>query len=244
MHLPDMSEEEIRMQTQVILNEVTDDTNKSAALQAILQRILDNNEIALVDKHTQAKKSVNPGPLGLIGFGMTTILLNVHNAGIYGLGSVVPAMGLALGGGLQLLVGLLEYFRGKSFPAVAFMSYGAFWLSLVAVWMLPQENHLHIQPSEKTFLGLYLFLWGLYTACMATVTFFTSHRLMQFLFSSLTLLFLLLALGDFTENSTITKIAGYEGIVCGTSAIYIAFSEILEDNIGHSILPLFPVRRD
>ncbi|CAJ1005406.1 putative GPR1/FUN34/yaaH family, partial [Leishmania naiffi] len=99
-----------------------------------------NHQIRMLEAKQAAAnmcKSANPGPVGLLGFGLSTILLNLHNTGRFPLSTVIVAMGIALGGGAQVIVGLLEWVRGNTFAHVAFTSYGAFWLSLVLVWLLP-----------------------------------------------------------------------------------------------------------
>ncbi|KAH9599134.1 Acetate transporter GPR1/FUN34/SatP family [Trypanosoma melophagium] len=216
--------------------------DKTAMLQEVLRALLEDNEVVIAKKKPAP---VNVGPLGLVSFSMTTVLLNLHNVGLYELNSVVPAVGLTLGGFLQMLVGLLDYFQGNTFGCLAFMAYGAFWLSLVAVWLLPQgDDHPHVSIPTQTFLGFYLLLWGLFTCCLGVITFFKLNRMMQLVFSTLAILYFLLAAGNFTKNSTILKVAGWEGIFCALGALYIAFSEILEDNLGYPVLPLFHVKRN
>ena len=87
-----------------------------------------------------AKTHANPGPLGLIGFGMTTVLLNLHNADIMPLSIVIVAMGIALGGLAQIIAGILEFKNGNTFGGTAFTAYGCFWWSLVIIWILPVSN--------------------------------------------------------------------------------------------------------
>ncbi|RNF07741.1 GPR1/FUN34/yaaH family protein [Trypanosoma rangeli] len=182
---------------------------KTMFLEAILQNILSSHDLEVVRKTRQPKKRVNPAPQGLLGFGMSTILASAHNADLFELSSVVPAMGLVMGGGMQLLVGLLEYFNGNAFAATSFMCYGAFWLSLVGVWLLPQtENDVHVMKTVETFMGLYLLLWGLFTICMASVTFFSSHRMVQFLMSSLALGIFLLSAGEFSRCKIVKQAGG------------------------------------
>ena len=84
------------------------------------------------------KKEANPGPLGLMGFGMTTVLLNMHNAGFFPLSAVIISMGIFYGGFAQILAGLLEYKKGNTFPATVFTSFGLFWLSLIGIFLLPK----------------------------------------------------------------------------------------------------------
>src|SRR5471032_309175 len=93
------------------------------------------------DSVTQIKdNTANPAPLGLLGFGMTTVLLNLHNAGFYELNSMILAMGLCYGGTAQVIAGIMEWKKGNTFATTAFISYGFFWLSLVALLVLPKTN--------------------------------------------------------------------------------------------------------
>src|ERR1700752_5437221 len=90
---------------------------------------------------TQIRDSTaNPAPLGLLGFGMTTILLNLHNAGYYELNSMILAMGICYGGIAQVIAGAMEWKKNNTFAATAFISYGFFWLSLVTLIVLPKLN--------------------------------------------------------------------------------------------------------
>lgn len=124
-------------------------------------------------------KLANPGPLGLMGFGMTTVLLNLHNAGFFPLSSVILSMGIFYGGLAQILAGLLEYKKGNTFAATAFTSYGAFWLSLVGLLMLPKMGLA--DATDAQFLGVYLGLWGIFTLFMFIGT-LPANRALQFCF--------------------------------------------------------------
>ena len=179
-------------------------------------------------------KVANPGPLGLLGFGMTTVLLNLHNAGLLPLSIVIVAMGIALGGLAQIIAGIRELCQGNTFAGTAFTAYGLFWWSLVLIWVNPFEG---INAATKTDMGYYLLLWGIFTAFMFVGT-LKHNKATQVVFGSLTVLFMLLALGDFTGNHTITTIAGFEGIFCGLSAIYNAAAQILNAEYGKTILPV------
>ena len=179
-------------------------------------------------------KVANPGPLGLLGFGMTTVLLNLHNAGLLPLSIVIVAMGIALGGLAQIIAGIRELCQGNTFAGTAFTAYGLFWWSLVLIWVNPIES---IHGASKTDMGYYLLLWGIFTAFMFVGT-LKHNKATQVVFGSLTILFMLLALGDFTGNHTITMIAGFEGIFCGLSAIYSAMGQILNAEYGKEIMPL------
>src|SRR6195952_5227832 len=108
--------------------------------------------------------SANPGPLGLFGFGMTTVLLNLHNAGFYEMNSMILAMGLCYGGSAQIIAGILESKKNNTFGMTAFNSYGFFWLTLVALIFLPKMN-LIPAPSAKGMIA-YLTMWGIFTGLL------------------------------------------------------------------------------
>ncbi|MDI6916211.1 MAG: acetate uptake transporter [Thermoplasmatales archaeon] len=180
----------------------------------------------------------NAAPLGLMGFGMTTVLLNLHNAGFFALGSMILAMGIFYGGLAQVIAGILEFRKGNTFATTAFCSYGLFWLSLVALILLPYRGLT--TASEKTAMASYFFMWGLFTFVMFFGTLKT-NRALQFVFMSLAILFFLLTGAQFIP--ALTKIAGYEGIICGFSAIYLALAEVVNEMHQKTVMPIFPVKQ-
>jgi uncharacterized protein len=169
--------------------------------------------------------TANPAPLGLLGFGMTTVLLNLHNAGFYALDTMILGMGIFYGGIAQVIAGIMEWKKGNTFGTTAFTSYGLFWLSLVAILVMPKLNW-GIAPDNNA-MATYLFMWGIFTGVMFIGTLKLNKKL-QFVFASLTILFFLLALGDITGIVAIRVFAGYEGIICGASAIYAGLSQVLK----------------
>jgi len=177
----------------------------------------------------------NPAPLGLMGFGMTTVLLNLHNAGLYALGSMILSMGIFYGGLAQIFAGLLEYRRGNTFGTTAFCSYGLFWLSFVGLLTLP--GILGVNPPDSSAVAAYLFMWGLFTFLMFFST-LKKNVALEIVFLSLAILFWLLALGEVTGIEIITRIAGIEGIFCGFSAIYLAIAEVTNEVYGREVLPI------
>jgi len=187
-----------------------------------------------MEKTSAAKPHANPAPLGLLGFGMTTILLNIHNAGFFPLSAMILAMGIFYGGFAQLIAGLLEFKEGNTFGFVAFTSYGMFWLSLVFLIVAPKWGIT--APTEAAFMGWYLFLWGLFTFFMFLGTKKQSPAL-RFVFASLTVLFALLAAHNWFESELIGQIAGYEGILCGASALYLGCAQVLKESLGKKLLP-------
>jgi succinate-acetate transporter protein len=181
----------------------------------------------------------NPAPLGLMGFGMTTVLLNIHNAGFFPeVGSMILAMGIFFGGIAQIIAGILEYKKGNTFGMTAFVSYGSFWLTLVTMLILPKLGLASAPPAA--FVGCYLFMWGLFTALMFVGT-LKANRTLQFIFGSLTVLFFLLALEHWVPESigrTVGILAGFEGIICGASAIYLAMAELINEAHGTVVFPI------
>jgi succinate-acetate transporter protein len=182
--------------------------------------------------------TANPAPLGLCAFGMTTVLLNLCNAGFFPLNSIILAMGLFYGGLAQVIAGIIEAKKNNTFGLTAFTSYGFFWLSFVGFIVMAKLGWID-KPSDEAKVA-YLAIWGLFTFGL----FFGTLRLnkaLQFVFGSLTILFILLAVGDATKNESITHFAGYEGIICGLSAIYTGIANVLNEVHGRTVLPIGPV---
>ncbi len=188
-----------------------------------------SNEITIKDT------SSNPAPLGLACFGLTTVLLNIHNAGFYPMNSMILGMGLFVGGLAQLIAGSMEGRKNNTFGTTAFSIYGAFWMSLVAILILPKLGLA--EATSKIGMGYYLLLWGIFSTGMTIGTFKIS-RALQVVFISLDILFFLLAIGDFTGNEMITRIAGFEGIFCGASAIYLSLALNINELYGREVFPV------
>ncbi len=170
--------------------------------------------------------TANPAPLGLLGFGMTTVLLNLHNAGLLGQSSMILAMGIFYGGLAQVIAEIMEWKKKNTFGATAFTSFGFFWLSLVAIWVMPVLGWTEAPGNID--MAAYLFMWCLFTAVMFVGT-LKINRPLQIVFGLLALLFFLLALGDLTEITAIKLLAGYEGTLCGISAIYAGLSQVIKE---------------
>lgn len=184
--------------------------------------------------------TANPAPLGLLGFGMTTVLLNLHNAGFYELNSMVLAMGIFYGGVAQIIAGAMEWKKNNTFGTTAFTSYGLFWLTLVGLVLLPKTGAIGA-PDENA-MAWYLVCWGLFTGVMYVGT-LRLNRALQFVFLSLTILFFLLAYGEVGGVSAGFKhFTGYEGIVCGLSAMYTGLAQVINELARRTVLPLGPVQ--
>src|ERR1700750_2881283 len=132
----------------------------------------------------------NPAPLGLLGFGMTTIVINLHNAGIFELNSMIMGMGIFMGGIARIFAGLQEWKKNNTFGATAFTAYGSFWLSLVALWLIPNTSFGTAFKSSEPAVAWYLLLWGIFTFFMFIAT-LKLNRLTQSIFLTLTILFVL-----------------------------------------------------
>jgi succinate-acetate transporter protein len=182
-------------------------------------------------------KLANPAPLGFLGLGLAIVLLNIPSAGIFPLGAMLPAMGVFCGGIAQIIAGLMEFKKGNTFGTTAFTFYGLFWLSLVATWIVPGLNSPAGGKTPEAAMSWYFALWGLVTFFMWCGT-FGKNRVLQLVFLSLTLWFALLAAREWTDSALIGTIAGWEGIVCGLSAIYLAVAEVLNEGKGRPVLPI------
>jgi succinate-acetate transporter protein len=182
----------------------------------------------------------DPGPLGLAGFAMTTFVLSLINGNLIsarGIGAVL-ALALAYGGIAQLLAGMWEFRTGNTFGAVAFSSYGAFWISFFVL--------LHVVPASLVSVhGVAAYLWG--WAIFTTYMFFASLRTtaaVSLVFLLLAITYILLAIGDMGgTHATVTHWGGYVGIATAVAAWYASFAAVLNSTFGKVILPVVPLRR-
>ena len=149
--------------------------------------------------------SANPAPLGLFGFGMTTVLLNLHNAGIFEMNSMILAMGIFYGGIAQVIAGIMESKKNNSFGMTAFISYGFFWLTLVGLIVMPKMGW--IPAASSSAMIAYLIVWGIFTFLLFLGTLRIS-RALQVVFGTLVILFFLLAAGDATGNASLKTFTG------------------------------------
>jgi len=190
---------------------------------------------------TQIKDtSANPAPLGLMAFGVTTVLLNLHNAGYFGFTTMILAMGIFYGGIAQVIAGIMEWKKGNTFGTLAFTSYGLFWLSLVALLVMPGLNMG--TGVDQAGLTAYFVMWGIFTTLMFIGT-LRLNRALMVVFGSLAILFFALAIGNATGNTSFGKLVGWEGIFVGASAIYAAIAQIWNEVYGKVILPLGIVKK-
>jgi succinate-acetate transporter protein len=187
-------------------------------------------------------RPADPGPLGLAGFAMTTFVLSMFNANLVGSGGepVVFGLAFAYGGIAQLLAGMWEFRTGNTFGALAFSSFGAFWLSLFVFEVffagsIPAADLGHAA-------GLYLWAWAIFTAYMTIASLRTTGAVAM-VFILLTATFILLAIGASGAHTTVTHWGGYLGLATAAAAWYASFAAVTNSTFGRTVLPVVPLRR-
>jgi len=180
----------------------------------------------------------NPAPLGLVGFGLTTVLLSLINAHIlpHGGEDVVIPLALAYGGLIQLIAGILEFRTGNTFGVVAFTSYGAFWWWFALLLLLAGNGLIDISAAGAT-IGVALLLWGLFTFYMWIAT-FRLNKAVWWVFLTLWITFVLLGTGAVAGSAAISQIGGWVGILCGGLAMYTSFAEVTNFTFGRTVIPV------
>ncbi|HTZ86590.1 MAG TPA: acetate uptake transporter [Solirubrobacteraceae bacterium] len=196
-------------------------------------------EPALSDRALTGWKPADPGPLGLAGFAMTTFVLSMFNANLVNEKGTPVVLGLALayGGIVQLLAGLWEFRTGNTFGAVAFCSFGAFWISF---WALNVFYAKEIGGNAGHAVGLYLWAWAIFTAYMTVAALRTSGAVLL-VFTLLTATFILLAIGETGAHESITHWGGYVGIATAAAAWYASFAAVVNSTFGRTIAPVIPL---
>jgi succinate-acetate transporter protein len=182
----------------------------------------------------------DPGPLGLGAFAMTTFVLSMYNANLVNEKGVPVVLGLALayGGLVQLLAGMWEFRTGNTFGAVAFSSFGAFWLSF---WALEVFYAKSIGGNVGHSVGLYLWAWAIFTAYMTVAALRVSAAVLL-VFVLLTATFILLAIGATGAHKTVTHWGGYVGLATAAAAWYASFAAVVNSTFGRILLPVVPLR--
>jgi succinate-acetate transporter protein len=186
--------------------------------------------------------TADPGPLGLAAFALTTFVLSMFNANLVGSGGEPVVLGLALayGGLAQLLAGMWEFRTGNTFGAVAFTSYGAFWLSfwaLVAFYVdkIPKADAGHA-------VGLYLIAWGIFTTYMFVASLRTTGAI-ALVFLLLAATYWILGIGNAGGHTGIVKLGGWVGLVTAAAAWYASFAAVTNATFKRTVLPVMPFNR-
>lgn len=183
----------------------------------------------------------NPAPLGLAAFAMTTFVLSMFNANLVSPAGEPVVLGLALayGGIAQLLAGMWEFRTGNTFGALAFSSYGAFWISF---WALVVFYAKDITGNAGHDIGLYLWAWAIFTAYMTVAALKVSGAVLT-VFVLLTITFILLAIGTTGAHANVTHWGGYIGLATAAAAWYASFGGVVNSTFGRNVIPLFPAKR-
>jgi hypothetical protein len=184
----------------------------------------------------------DPGPLGLAAFALTTFVLSMFNAKLVGAGGEPIVFGLALtyGGLAQLLAGMWEFRTGNTFGAVAFTSYGAFWLSF---WAFVQFFEKSVPAADAGHaVGLFLIAWGIFTTYMFVASLRTTAAV-ALVFILLAVTFFLLGIGNAGAHPNIIKAGGYVGLATAAAAWYASFAAVTNSTFGRVVMPVRPLSR-
>ena len=182
----------------------------------------------------------DPGPLGLAGFALTTFVLSMFNSGLVSKAGEPVVLGLALayGGIAQFAAGMWEFRTGNTFGAVAFTSFGAFWVSF---WALVSFFAADI-PAEHAgaAIGLFLIAWGIFTLYMFVASLRTTAAV-ALVFLLLTITFFLLGIGESGGHTGMVEIGGWAGLLTAAAAWYASFAAVVNSTFGRTVLPVVPL---
>lgn len=181
-------------------------------------------------------KTANAAPLGFTGLGLAAVLLSLSYIGIYPVESMIVSMAIFLGGFAQVFAGIMSWKKGDIFAGTAFSAFGLFWFSLAGLLVMPAIGWA--EASSGTAMAAYLFIWGVYTFVMLIVTMRIGVRALQFVFVTLFLLFMLLAVVNATGSTGLLTVAGYVGLVMGLGALYTALGMVMNEIHGKTVIPL------
>ena len=187
------------------------------------------NNLFLIDS------TANPAPLGLCAFGMTTILLSLHNAGFTALASPIIAMALLYGGCAQVIVGIMEWKKNNSFGMLTFGSFGFFWISFATLLMLPALGLAKAPTAVE--LAAFLAIWGIFALGLFICS-LKMHRLLQVTLAAVVLLVVLLVAAQLTGNGLILTLGGVTGIIAGALALYMGMGQVINEIFGSRVLPV------
>lgn len=198
--------------------------------------ILRSPELLEIREMVVSEKFGNPVPLGLLGYGMSTVLLSFANAQVYAMGTMVLAMALLFGGVAQLIVATMAFRRNDTFGVTAFGGYAFLWLTFAGL-LIGQQHGWWPVANSSIAMGWYLCLWAIFSLglCVGSMS---APRVLTLVLALTVVLLGLLAIGNWASSTSITQFAGWEGIVTGASAIYLAFAFVLNESFGRTMLPV------
>lgn len=188
-----------------------------------------------------AHRVADPAPLGLAAFAMTTFCLSIGNTKVWGPGAdAALALALVYGGAAQLFAGMWEFVRKNTFGALAFSSYGAFWISYYVFikFVAPGVSSADLPVA----VGVFLLGWTVFTAYM-TIASLRVSAAVAVVFVLLTVTFVLLTVGAFHSSSGWNKAGGWVGVATAAAAWYASFAGVLNETFRRTVLPVLPLAR-
>jgi len=191
---------------------------------------------------TRTLNIADPGPLGLAAFALTTFVLSIFNAGLLDVKAQPVVFGLALfyGGIVQLVAGVMEFLKNNMFGAVAFCSYGGFWMSY---WYLATHPALFAADAPKLQgVGVFLLGWTIFTAYMLVAVTHVNGGLTG-TFSVLLVAFIFLTAGDLLHAHSLTRVGGYFGLAAAFGAWYCSFAAVINSTAGRTVLSVWPRKK-
>lgn len=181
-------------------------------------------------------KTASAAPLGFTGLGLAAVLLSLSYIGVYPVESMIVSMAIFLGGFAQVFAGIMSWKKGDVFAGTAFSAFGLFWFSLAGLIIMPALGWA--EPSSPIAMAAYLFIWGVYTFVMLIITMKIGVKAIQFVFVTLFILFMLLAVVNATGNAGLLIVAGYVGLIMGLGSLYTALALVMNEIHGKTIAPL------
>lgn len=181
-------------------------------------------------------KTANAAPLGFTGLGLAAVLLSLSYIGVYPVESMIVSMAIFLGGFAQVFAGIMSWKKGDIFAGTAFSAFGLFWFSLAGLLVMPAMGWA--EASSGIAMAAYLFIWGVYTFVMLIITMKIGVRALQFVFVTLWILFMLLAVVNATGNAGLLVVAGYVGLIMGLGSLYTALAMVMNEVHGKTVAPL------
>jgi len=181
-------------------------------------------------------KTANAAPLGFTGLGLAAVVLSLSYIGLYPVGSMIVSMAIFLGGFAQVFAGIMSWKKGDLFAGTAFCAFGLFWFSLAGLIVMPAMGW--IEASSGMAMAAYLFTWGVYTFVMLIITMKIGVRALQFIFLTLFIVFILLAIVNATGSAGLLVVAGYVCLILGLASMYTALAMIMNEVHGKTVAPL------
>lgn len=180
------------------------------------------------------EKVANPAVLGLLGYGMSTVLLSLGNSGLYPVDGMVFAMAIFFGGAAQTIVASMAFKLGDTFGVVAFGGYSFLWLSF-AFLNIGALNEWWTVTSVG--VGWYLVMWMIFTIGLVFAS-TVAPKVLTIILGLTVVLLGSLGIGAITGNASLSLFGGYEGVLTGALAIYLAFAFLINEMFGKTVLPV------